>query len=71
MLAATIARYAPPNPARAPDTTTAMYLYLMTLTPSVAAAYGASPHDRSRRPKAVRHSTKNVPTTSRIAMIVT
>lgn len=53
-----------------PEMITAMYLYVYTLTPSDSAATGFSPQERSRRPKAVFHRTKNVTTKRTTATIV-
>src|SRR5665648_802542 len=55
----------------APETSTAMNLYRYTLTPRVSAATGLSPHERSRSPNVVRHSTHQVKTTMAKAMSVT
>ncbi len=41
-----------------------------TLTPSVSAACGASPQERSRSPNGVRHSTHQEPTSSSTANTV-
>ena len=43
-------RYAPPSAASIPDVTTAAYRVLYTEIPTVSAARGCSPTERSRNP---------------------
>jgi hypothetical protein len=50
------ASWAPTSPHRTPETSTAAYLHLAGLTPSVAAASGASPTPRSLSPHSCRDS---------------
>ncbi len=47
-----------------------MYFIVYTFTPSDSAASGFSPHARSRRPNAVRHSRNQDSGKSRISRIV-
>lgn len=50
------ASWAPASPHSTPERSTAAYWYLAGLTPSVAAASGASPTPRSRSPHTCRES---------------
>src|SRR5687768_10302383 len=59
-------------PANAPEATTATHLWRITLTPRLSAACGFSPHDRSRRPKAVFHNTHaDTPTSTKTSTVIT
>src|SRR5262249_29204663 len=60
-----IERYAPPIADSMPDSVTAAYRVLKTEMPTVSAARGCSPTERSRSPVGVRKTTKYVTIRSR------
>ena len=54
---------APPRPAKTPPNSTACHRTRLTLMPTVSAALGCSPTERTRRPHLVSNSRKVTMTT--------